>query len=362
MANTLAYGFIGLEELSKERVNTVGVPRIWDAIMQSAAEHTRQVNELMASFVERTTEAKQRFQQPGAGTLQPIDEWGVPQPVREEGYYDVAYPIQGGAHAWGTNRVSRALMTVKEANRQTVEAIRRDADWIRRHLLAAVFDNVSWTFNDRVGANGNDGLGSITIEPLANGDTVAYLKTSGGTATDTHYLAQASAIDDSNDPFDDIYTELMEHPGNAGGAVVVYVPTNLTSTIEALTAFVPVADPEIAYGASTDLLRGSISAGFGQEVLGRVDKCWIVEWQNLPDNYMLAHAQGGGPVLKMREYPAPELQGFFPEDHSPNGNLEVLRMIRYAGFGVVNRTGAVVYRIGNGSYGIPSGYDAPLAV
>jgi hypothetical protein len=64
----------------------------------------------------------------------------------------------------------------------------------------------------------------------------------------------------------------------------------------------------------------------------------------------------------MREYDAPELQGFFPEDHSPDGNIQEMRMIRYAGYGALNRVAAVVQRIGNGSYAIPSGYTNPLAV
>ena len=332
---------------------------IYDAIRESAAEHTRQINGLMASFVERTTGHKERFYLPGAGTLQPLDEWGNPLVVREAGYYDVAYPIQGGGTAWGDNRVTRALMTVEEANRQMIESQRRDADWLRRHILASVFDPTAWTFDDTE-------FGNLTIQPLAiTSDGVTYGRVGGSASTDEHYLAQAGAIADDANPFDDIYDELMEHPSNSGGPVVTYVPTNLTSTIEGLTAFNEVSDPDVIKGIASDRLdEGSIEAirGFGDEVLGKVNKNWIVEWRALPDNYMLAHARGGGPVVKMREYGAPELQGFFPERFSPDGNLQETRMIRYAGFGVANRIAAVAYRIGNGSYAVPTGYDTPLSV
>jgi len=361
MANTLSYGFIGLEELSKERVSDVGIERIWTAIEASHAEHQRQIDGLMATMVEKTIKAKQQLQLPGSGTSQPLDEWGNPRPVREAGYYNLAYPIQGAGHAWGTNRVSRALMTVEEANRQTVEALRRDADWIKRHIMAAIFSNDTWDFTDRIGPDGADGLGAITIQCLANTDTVVYLRVGGDSAVDEHYLAQAAAISDSADPFEDIYEELMEHPSNTE-PVVVYVPTNLKASTMALTAFVPVGDSEIAYGTSTDLLRGPIGRGLGDKVLGRVDECWIVQWRSLPDNYIIAHAQGAGPVLKMREYPASSLQGVIAENHSPDGNLSEVRSIRYAGFGVCNRVAACCCRIGNGSYAIPSGYDTPLAV
>lgn len=358
MANTLAYGFVSLEHLALERVTTVGEQRIFDAIQESVAEHTRQINGLMESFVELTTEHKIRFMLAGDGTLQPLDEHGNPKPVQPSGYYDVAFPIQGGGTAWGNNRVSRALMTVEEANRNTLDAQRRDADWLRRHILASVFDNVAWTYDDPE-------YGNLTIEPLANGDTVTYNKVGGTQATDTHYLAQAAAIDDSNNPFDDIYDELMEHPSNRG-PVVVYVPTNLTSAIEALTAFVEIGDPDLRYGVASTEIENAAEAmnikGFGDEVLGKVNKCWVVEWRALPDGYMLAHAAGGGPVVKGRQYPADSLQGLFAENHSPDGNLKEVRMIRYIGFGVVRRIAAVVYYVGGGAYSIPTGYGAPLAV
>jgi len=359
MANTLAYGFVGLEHLFSQRVVEVGVQVVYDAIRQSADEHTRQINGLLGSFVELTTKYKERYALPGSGTLQPLDEWGNPRVVKQEGYYDVAYPIQGGGTAWGDNRVTREIMTVEEANRNTIEAQRMDADWMRRHILAAVFDPSTWTFDDKE-------FGDLTIQPLAiTSDGVTYLRTGGSSSTDEHYLAQAASIDDDHNPFDDIYDELMEHPSNAGGPVVTYVPTNLTSSIEALTAFLELSDPDIVKGLASDRLdEGGVTEirGFGDEVLGKVNKNWIVEWRALPDDFMLAHARGGGPVVKQREYDAPALRGFFPERFSPDGNLMVTRMLRYSGFGVSNRVAAVAYKIGNASYAVPTGYSTPLAV
>jgi len=45
-----------------------------------------------------------------------------------------------------------------------------------------------------------------------------------------------------------------------------------------------------------------------------------------------------------------------------DGNHMENRVIRYAGFGVSNRVGAVCYQVGNGTYQVPSAYNAPLAV
>ena len=356
MANTITYGFVGLEHLWDQRVTTIGEKVVYDAIVESAMEHTRQLNALMASFVQQMTEHQIKFLLPGAGTLQPLDEYGNPRVTRPSGSYNVAFPIQGGGDAWGNNRITRALMTVEEANRHTYDALRRDADWISRHVRAAVLDNTTWTFDDPA-------FGDLTIQPLANGDTVTYVRTGGDIAVDTHQLAQAAAIDDSNNPFDTIYTELMEHPSNSG-PVVVYVATGLTTSIESLTAFVPVGDPDINYSITTDQRAGNLESirGFGDEVLGKVSKCWIVEWKALPAGYMVAHAVGGGAVVGMRQYEPSELQGFFPEEFDVDGNLQGMRMLRYAGFGVLNRIACVVMYIGGGAYAIPTGYTNPLAV
>lgn len=152
----------------------------------------------------------------------------------------------------------------------------------------------------------------------------------------------------------------MEHPSNVG-PVKVYVPTAKVAAVKGLANFVPVGDPDVMPANSEATLRASIDRGFGDTVLGKVDDCWVIQWGRLPDDYLVAHA-AGNPILGMREYPAASLQGFFPETHSPDGNVVVNRMLRYCGFGVMDRVAALVYRIGNAAYAIPTGYDAPLAV
>ena len=358
MANTLAYGFVGLEHLFAEKLENVNVDVVNTAIQQTTEEYNRQIAAMNGEIFAPTEQYKVRFSQPGSGTLQPLDEWGNPLPVREAGYYDVAFPIQGGGTNWGTNRVTRALMTVGDVNRYMLETLRRDADWMRRHAFAALLDNTTWSFDDPQ-------HGTLTIQPLANGDSVTYVKKSGISATDTHHLAQAAAIADATNPFDDIYDDLMEHPINMGGQVVCYIPTNVKAAVEGLTGFVEVKDPDIMYGNASDTLNGMIDRGLGDEVLGKVNHCWIVEAGALPNNYVVGTVRGGGaPPLWMREYPAASLKGLFRENHSPDGNLQENRFIRYAGFGAYNRVGAMVYFVsaGDTTYDIPTGYTNPLAV
>jgi hypothetical protein len=360
---TTTFGYLRTTDLYTQRVTTVGIQRTFEAIRSHLDEYTRVIQGMLSEMAERTTIAQEQFELPGDGTLQPLDEDGNPLPVMPSGNYQVAYPIQGAGTAWGTNRISREMMTVEEAERFTLDAERRDADWLIRHMLAAVFDNVTWTYNDKVGANGAKGLGNITIQPLANGDAVVYTRKGAVVpATDNHYLAQADAIDDTHNPFPTIEAELTEHPSNGNRRILCYIPTALRDSVIGLTSFVDVADPNVS-DPTAAVATNVPNPGFGDEVLGYVrgTRCWIVLWSILPSDMILAKVEGKA-FLKMREYAAASLQGFFPENANVDGNHLITRMLRYCGFAVADRVAALVYRIGNASYAIPTGYDAPLPV
>jgi hypothetical protein len=363
MPNIVSYGFTNLETLMAQRVVDVQVEVVQRAVEESAMEHTRIMNEMLGQMVTRTIKHQVRYQLPAGGTLQPLDASGNPLPVTPTGVYDVAFPIKGAGTAWGTDRISRAKMTVQDAARFTYDALQKDADWMRRHMLAALFDNTTYTYADPM-------YGNLTVQPLANGDAVTYVRAGSATpATDTHYLAQANAISNSDNPFPTIYSELDEHPSNSG-PYMVYVPSNLVATITALANFREPNDAMYRFGDGVTLLNASNNSmdtrrdnpmsHFGNRLVGAVDGCVIVEWNSLPDSYMLAHASGVNDVLGMREEPEAELQGLFPEVHDVDGNRWVNRLLRYCGFGVMNRVGALVYRVGNGSYAIPSGFSTPL--
>lgn len=346
--NNVAYGFQSLASLWTDRVTEVGVERVTDAVAQTLAEYNRQVDALIGDMVQRTTDRTRKFLIPSSGDLQPVDEWGNPLPVKHAGSYDVGFPIQGGATAWGDNRVSRQLMTVEEANRNTIEAMKMDARWLRRHIIAAILDNVSWTYADP--------QGDITVQPLANTDGVLYPQTTGATAEAEHYTAGTGVFTQAQ--LVTLRDKLTVIPSNSGD-VIVYVASNLVTDVMGMADFVAATDPDIAVGSSVSQLTARINPGLGDLVLGKVKGTWVVEWRYLPDSYAVARI-GSRPFVAMREYPAAALQGFFSEMHSSDGNLREMRLIRYAGFGVFDRTAAAVHNAGTATYTIPSGFNAPL--
>ena len=358
MANTVAYGFQSLIDVFAERVTTVGTAVVWDAIEASVAEHNRQLTALMALFTRPAPRPKIRYKTPSVARLQPSNELGRARPIRVAGFYDVAFPIQMGSAALGENFIAGAKMTVDDANRLTNALTGADARWMRDHILASLYTNNTWTYDDP-----DDEIGALTIQPLANGDTVKYTVMTGADdgATDTHFLAQAGAIaDGATDPFQTIHDELMEHPDNSG-EVIAFIPTNLKATVFALSAVMPAQDPNVRAGNASDVLVGELGVAHPGEIFGyHSARVWCVEWRSLPNDYIIATTTTGESPLGMREDEETELQGFRQVGNRDDFPYSEVQYMRRAGFGGWNRVGAVVLRVGNASYTEPTNYTAPI--
>ena len=357
MANQVLYGFVNLQNVFAEVIDDSRVRVVDTAIQRSVAEHNRQLDAVMGLFVEKTDEFKTRFKQTNGARLQPLDEYGRARPIQVLGYYDIAFPIRDAGIAWGTTYKASKKITVADANRITNTMLIGDRVWMRDQLLGAIFNNASYNFTDPE-------HGTLAVQGLANGDSVKYLKqNSTVTATDTHYRAQANAIADGNDdPFPSIYDDLVEHPEN-GGEVIALVPTNLLASIQALAGFHEALDPDIAPALTAARLTGSLSGvALPGPVKGKHDAgVWIVEWKGLPDSYMVAVMTASEKPIMQREEPEASLKGFYqvPEPRNDHPYYE-RQWARHAGFGGNNRAGALVYRVGNGAYAVPTGYGLPM--
>jgi hypothetical protein len=358
-ANATDYGYASLAKLATQRVTAVAPALLMDALRERSAAYSAATAEMLSTLAVRTTNAQERYALPGSGTLQPLDALGIPLPVIPSGYTSVAYPVYGGGTAAGRDRISAILETVQDVQRDQEDAESRDADWLKRQVLASLLTPTTRTFVDDV-------AGSLTVQPLAlTSDGVVYVRNNGSSSTAQHYLAQTAAIADATNPYPTLATLLGAYPSNVGRPIIVYVPTVNVATTIALATFYPVADPDVAPGSATDRLVGSGASlrHMGDRVLGKVGTVWVVEWSSLPDNTLLAVVDGR-PPLAMREYPDARLQGFFPEFHSPDGARLERRYLRYCGFGVRNRIAAAAYQVSNGdtTFDAVAAFTAPLAV
>jgi hypothetical protein len=355
-------GFLNLQGMFDQRVSSVNIDLINTAIQQSVDEHNRQVAAVMSLFVAKNPRFNQsptvRFKTPVAVRNQPLDENGRARPIRVAGHYDVAFPLQGSGNAWGANFVAREKMTVEDANNITATLIDGDTRWMRDHVLAGLFTNVSWTYTDD-----DDDVGSLTIKGPANGNTDTYLVQGGADAgaTDTHFLAQSDAIATAHNPFPTMYQELMEHPEN-GGEAVCFVPTSNKAAVEGVSGFVVARRPNdpVQPGSSTDVLVGDLPASVPGKLFGYLNDTWMVHWPTLPTDYLIEVATQGERALGMREHPEASLQGFKRVAERNDHPFMEAQYLRFAGFGAWNRVGVVVQRVGNGSYAIPTNFTSPM--
>jgi hypothetical protein len=355
MANALLYGFYQLKDVANQRAIQVRSDILRTAIVASVAEHNQQINALINLFAQPTTDYKIRFRSATNGRLQPGDENSRALPFKGS-TYDVAFPIQKGDGAWGANYITRQKMTVQQVNDAVSDVLTADVNWMADHMLAGLFYNgAGWTFPDAE-------YGDLTIQGLANGDTVTYIKSGGGPATDTHQYAQAAAIADATNPYPTLYTELTEHPENAGGDLISLIASDQVATTEALASFSPVVDANVRTGSADSVAIGRPNAALpsSARLLGRVANQWVAEWARIPAGYGITLATGGPAPLAMRQDPEAELQGLVRADDRNDYPYNEEQYFRRAGFGGWNRVGAVVWRIGNASYAIPTSYGSPM--
>ena len=156
MANQVTYGFHTLKDLANARITGTLVEAVNDAINAAVAQYNADALAILGLFADRTTNYTERYAQIGAASLQPLDNNGRALPIKPAGYYSTAYPILSGGSAWGANYVTRAKMTVGDAERATALMLTADANWMRYHVLSALFAAATYSFVD-------DLYGTLTV-------------------------------------------------------------------------------------------------------------------------------------------------------------------------------------------------------
>jgi hypothetical protein len=356
------YGLLGIPDYQADRsfVNTVGQTIVYDAIQEEINRINDELNAAMSIFVEETTEdIKRRFKLPGSGYMQETGRLSPAAVVKQNGGWDVAFPLQDFSDALAMDNISLAYMSIKDLNLHLDTIQQRYINTSRRQILQALFNNTDWSFQDEL-------KGTLVVKPLANGDGTLYPPVLGSDAEDedTHYLASgytAANISDTNDPFPTIVSELDEHFGQTmgGDEIVVFHSATHTAKFEALSGFVDVNDRHIAPSASSNTVVGLPATTPGL-VRGRHEAgAWSIEWRRMPDDYLLAVYLGATRPLAKRvdEAKTGLPQGLSLVSKNNDYPLEDSRYRLRQGFGVLNRLNCVVMQLTtNGSYTAPAGF------
>jgi len=354
------YGFLGVSDTDRVFLSTLGQDVVYDAITALLERYNADLNAAMSIFIERElTDHKLRYKLPGGGRLQRLSGKAPSGAVRAYGEWDVAFPLEGFGAAITSDRIRYAYMSVQDLDRHIRTVFIQDVNTLRFELLKALLNNTADTFSD-------EDWGSLTIQPLANGDAVVYPPVLGSEseATDNHYLESgyaASAISDANNPYVTIRDELEEHFGapTGGSNLVVFINTAQVAKTEDLTDHDAVVDRFIRAGQDTDVPIGLPLTCPGK-IIGRTNHVWVVEWRWIPANYMIGiHLDAPKPIMTRVD----------PDDtRLPRGLTLVAEDDDYPlrssywehrfGLGCGNRLNGVVMELGTGgTYTIPSGYD-----
>lgn len=356
------FGSLNLSDSDRVFNSTAGQQKIYDIARAYVERVNRELDRSMSVFVERETEDfKFRYELPGGGYLQRRGPDGRPANVKATGYWDVSFPLEDFGASIGASDVAMAYMTVGQLDRHIQTVVAQNVNTVRYEMLKALFSSSARTFLDDI-------HGSLSIQPLANGDSVLYPPVDGSDAeaTDNHYLESGylvSAISDTNNPYVTIADELSEHFGDSTGNddLVVFINPDARAKTEALADFVSVPDNAIRVGDDSSIPVNLPNVP--GKLIGRVAGsagAWVSVWRHVPATYMLG--------VRL-DAPAPLIRRVDPADTGLGRGLQlVARDMNYPfeesfwrhrlGLGVGNRLNGVAFELGNGgSYGVPSAFS-----
>ena len=357
MALTIA-GILGIENSETTFVNTVGQVAVYDAVTEYASRLSEDLLRISNLFVQGVTENhKWRYYLPGDGEL--LTQGGMARAAERKigGSYDVALPIFQWGDALGNSFIDVAYMSIADIDRQVAAIRDRARRTMRRQILSALLDNVTYTFDDKK-------QGTLTIKPLANNDTDLYPPVVGSdvSATANHYAETGyavAAISDANNPVKTVSDALYGRYEGQTVDMLAFVAANVAPYVEGLTEFEPITDPRIQKGANADNLI-NIPASIPGKVLGRINETWVVRWSDLPSNYVVGINPNGEKPLQMRVDPAytnlpRNLTLIKQSDEFP---LEKSEWMWRFGMGVTNRLNGYVLEVANGGgYTVPTGFS-----
>lgn len=349
-------GVIGTSDLDT-RLATLNQSTIYDAVREVTSRYVRDRDQALNFFVqETTTEYQQTYELPGGEEMQEMGLYDNVAEQRPTNNWTVAFPIYKYGTGVGWDDETYAYMTAADLDNLFQSAIISNAKTHRKAILKAILNSTNVTFSDRR-------HGSLTIRKLANSDGATYppVLYADSEADDTHYLESnyaASAISDTNNPFETMKNEIREH-WDGPYQMVALINSAQKAKVLALSDFVKADTDGVEQGIT--VARASAASVFVPGVFLGIEEysgVRVYEWDYMPANYIYMSDVNQEPPLKKREHAPAELKGFRLEAEQTNDPLHKRKWIDRFGYGAGNRLNGCVMELGTGgTYSIPSGYS-----
>ena len=351
----MAYGTLStLDTLAAVRQSVVafGEDRAWDSISQALEAHNNQVNEMLSSLIERTTDTRRSYGTGDTKSMDEMDQWGQADAQKISAAVTSDFPLRRFGNSLQWTRQWMASNSAAQLAAEIAAIFDADRNQIIRQAKRAIF--TSTTNSSYVDYLGFPAGVTLTIRAFANNDGAGYPVGPNGEVFATshnHYLANATL---TTTAATNLITAVQEHY-NSGQPVVVINSADEASW-RGLTGFVALVDPRVTINANANqpYLRANYSDLYNRDIgyygnaLIRI-RPWAIA------NYAFAYIEGQKPVLAMRvPSQAPQfgdLQFLYEDERLP---LRARSYERQFGIGVWQRVGGAVLQFSNGTYQIPT--------
>jgi hypothetical protein len=351
----MAYGTLStLDTLAAVRQSVVafGEDRAWDSISAALDAHNNQVQEMLGSLIERTTDTRRSYGTGDTKSMDEMDQWGQGDAQKISAAVTSDFPLRRFGQSLQWTRQWMASNSAQQLAAEVAAIFDADRNQIIRQAKRAIY--TSTTNSSYVDYLGFPAGVTLTIRAFANNDGAGYPVGPNGEVFATshnHYLANATL---TTTVATNLITAVQEHY-NTGQPVVVINSAD-EATWRALTGFVALVDPRVTLNqnANQPILRANYTDLYNRDIgyygnaLIRI-RPWAIA------NYAFAYIEGQMPVLAMRvPSQAPQfgdLQFNYEDERLP---LRARSYERQFGIGVWQRVGGAILQFNSGSYTTPT--------
>lgn len=346
----MAYGTLATIDTlasSQQTVAEFGEDNAFQAIDAALAAHNRIMDDLVATYAQRTTERLGRYGGLDTMHMDELDEYGRPDAQKITAGSNVGFPLRlfGGSLQWTRKYFQNTQ--AKELAAQVTGMMTADSRRFIYELKRALFLPTNVTFVDRLIDNVE-----LPVKRLVNADSAPIpLGPNGETFTassHTHYLGTGSFVAAN---LTSLINTIVEH--FATGGVRVFINSAQEAAVRAFTGFTAYTDPRLinqtagVIGAANLDMMNMNNRAIG--IFGAAE-VWVKPW--VPASYVMAVHDGSAPVLAYRTRNGGGTLELVADDELHP--LRARSWEREFGIAVQNRVGAAVLKTDNATYSAPT--------
>lgn len=354
----MAYGTLStLDTLASIRQSVVefGEDSAWASIQAALDAHNRQVQNMMGSLVERSTDVRRAYGTSDTGVMDEMDQWGSPDAQKITAGVAVDFPLRryGASKQW-TLQWMRSN-TVAQLAAEVSALMDADRLNMQRQVKRAVYLPTNTTFVDKLGTGANGYPAGITlnIKAFVNNDGANLPVGPNGevfATSHTHYLGASSLTATA---VQSLVTTVQEHYNS--GSPKLYISQTDEAAFRALTGFVAYLDPRLTINANTNqaTVRLDLANLYDRAIgLFGAAEVWIKPWAIA--NYIFCFIDGQPVPLVMRVPMFEGLSDLQPVYEDERYPLHARTWERQFGISVWNRTNGGVLYFANSTYAAPT--------